>query len=74
MSPGARVIATPGSPSNMTVDPGRVTAWLRLEGLMAGLLSVGAYTLLSLGGWIFFALLFLLPDVSMAGYLANTRE
>jgi len=40
---------------------------------MAGLLSVGAYTLLSLGGWIFFVLLFLLPDVSMAGYLANTR-
>jgi len=57
----------------MTVDPGRATTWLRLEGLMAGLLSVGAYTLLSLGGWIFFVLLFLLPDVSMAGYLANTR-
>ncbi|MCA1583935.1 MAG: DUF4260 domain-containing protein [Acidobacteria bacterium] len=42
--------------------------WLRLEGLAVFAASLVAYGW-QLGGWGTFALLFLAPDVSMAGYL-----
>jgi hypothetical protein len=45
---------------------------LHLEGATVLLLSVFAYRW-SHGGWLQFALLFLLPDISMIGYLANVR-
>ena len=45
---------------------------LRLEGLSALTAATIAYT--SLGtGWRLFALLFLVPDISMAGYLAGRK-
>src|SRR5690606_7759347 len=49
-----------------------VRSWLRLEGfaILAGGLTVWA----ALGGsWLWFALLFLAPDLSMIGYLAGAR-
>jgi hypothetical protein len=45
---------------------------LRLEGLAAFLAAVLAYHLLD-AGWIRFALLFFIPDLSMLGYLAGGR-
>ena len=46
--------------------------WLRLEGLAALVVSLLLYA--SHGrGWLFFALLFLAPDLSMAGYLGGPR-
>ena len=45
---------------------------LRLEGAAALVLAVILYRALG-GGWGQFALLFLLPDVAMLGYLANRR-
>lgn len=46
----------------------RSASWLRLEGVSALLLSVVLYAQHG-RGWLFFGLLFLLPDVSMIGYL-----
>lgn len=47
----------------------RQISWLlRLEGLLLLAAAVSGYALLD-GGWLFFALLFLAPDLSMAGYL-----
>jgi hypothetical protein len=51
---------------------GAVRAWLRAEGLAALALSVTLYWVLG-AGWLWFALLFLLPDLSFAGYLAGPR-
>lgn len=45
---------------------------LRLEGALALIASVWFYTLFG-GGWLLFALLFLLPDISMVGYLSSPR-
>src|SRR5665213_444590 len=45
---------------------------LHLEGAAVLVLSLFAYRW-NHGGWPLFALLFLVPDVSMLGYLANTR-
>ena len=45
---------------------------LRLEGLAALTAAVVAYRLLG-GSWGWFALLFLVPDLSMLGYLAGAR-
>ncbi len=51
---------------------GSVRLWLRLEGL--SVLAIAAY-LYARGGysWILFAALFLVPDLSFAGYLAGPR-
>ena len=51
---------------------GSVRVWLRLEGLVVLALAVYLY---ARGGhsWVDFASLFLLPDVSFAGYLAGPR-
>lgn len=51
---------------------GAVTVLLRLEGVAALAAGVSVYASLE-GGWLFFLLLLLLPDVSMAGYLADDR-
>jgi hypothetical protein len=49
-----------------------VRRWLRLEGLMAFLLATYLYAQAG-GSWLAFLLLFLVPDVSFAGYLAGPR-
>lgn len=46
--------------------------WQRLEGLGLLVLSVLAYARFG-EGWLLFALLFLLPDLSFLGYLAGSR-
>src|SRR5664279_2893665 len=45
---------------------------LHLEGAAVFILSLFAYHW-NHGSWLQFAVLFLVPDVSMIGYLANTR-
>ncbi len=51
---------------------GAVRVWLRLEGLLVLLLA--AYVYRDVGGsWLMFGVLFLVPDVSFAGYLAGPR-
>lgn len=51
---------------------GGVTIMLRLEGALALALAVIAYSHLGASWWLF-AGLFLLPDLSMLGYLADRR-
>jgi len=48
------------------------TLLLRLEGLVALTAGIAAFVLLG-GHWPTFALLFLVPDLSMLGYLAGPR-
>lgn len=49
-----------------------VRLWLRLEGLMA--LLAATYLHAHQGGsWLAFAVLFFVPDVSLAGYIAGPR-
>ena len=51
---------------------GAVLLWLRVEGL--ALLAAAAVLYAAVdGGWLLFAVLFLLPDVAMLGYLAGPR-
>jgi hypothetical protein len=52
---------------------GTVRTILRLEGVAVLVLSAAAYSQWSQHGWGFFALFFLAPDLSMAGYLAGSR-
>lgn len=51
---------------------GAVAVLLRLEGAAAFALSLAAYGAIG-GGWATFALLFLVPDVAMLGYLRGPR-
>lgn len=51
---------------------GGITALLRVEGLAVFLASVLAYSELG-DGWGIFALCFLIPDLSLFGYLAGPR-
>lgn len=51
---------------------GAVRRWLRAEGLAVLALSVVIYWLIH-GSWLWFALLFLLPDLTFAAYLAGPR-
>ena len=46
---------------------------LRVEGATLLVLSVLLYGLNNGGGWLLFVLLFLVPDLSMLGYLAGRR-
>jgi hypothetical protein len=57
------------------MDPanGTVRTILRLEGFAAFAFSVGAYAQWSQHGWGLFALLFLVPDLSLLGYLSGPR-
>lgn len=48
------------------------TIWLRVEGLALGLLCVWLYSFLPQPWWLF-ALLFLVPDLSILGYLRGPR-
>jgi hypothetical protein len=51
---------------------GSVRLWLRLEGLVVLLFAVYLYA--GAGrSWVVFAMLFFLPDISFAGYLAGPR-
>lgn len=52
---------------------GGIRSLLRLEGLAALVLSVAAYAQWSQHGWGLFAVLFLVPDVSILGYLRGPR-
>ena len=54
--------ATRGAPATL----------LRLEGLLVLGVAVAAFHALG-GGWLMFAVLFLVPDLSMLGYLAGPR-
>jgi Domain of unknown function (DUF4260) len=54
------------------VTAGGVAATLRLEGAAALAASVVGYSALG-GNWWVFAALFLVPDLSMLGYLFNRR-
>ncbi|MBC7974444.1 MAG: DUF4260 domain-containing protein [Myxococcales bacterium] len=45
---------------------------LRIEGLAMLIAGMVAYSTLG-GSWVWFAVLFLVPDLSMLGYLANPR-
>ena len=47
-------------------------ALIRLEGLAAAVLAAVVYSRIS-GSWLVFVLLFLVPDLSMLGYLAGPR-
>lgn len=66
------------SPKVSTASPtvggthGGVALLLRAEGVIALTAAVVAYRAIG-GGWLEFGLLFLLPDLSMLGYLANRR-
>lgn len=51
---------------------GPLRVLLRLEGLLVLALAVVAYRQLE-GDWLLFALLFLVPDLSMAGYLRGRQ-
>jgi len=54
--------ATRGAPATL----------LRLEGLLVLGVAVAVFHALG-GGWLMFAVLFLVPDLSMLGYLAGPR-
>lgn len=49
-----------------------ITPWLRAEGAAALLVALLLYAQFG-GGWLPFALLFLVPDLSMLGYLAGPK-
>ena len=51
----------------MQTDP---TRWLRLEGLAVLVVSLFLYEEFG-HGWLLFVVLFLVPDLSMVGYLRN---
>lgn len=51
---------------------GSIRIWLRLEGLTALLLATCLYAHQG-GSWLVFAMLFLAPDASFAGYLGGPR-
>jgi uncharacterized protein DUF4260 len=51
---------------------GPVRVWLRLEGLVAFLVTTYLYANEG-GSWLLFGVLFFAPDISFAGYLAGPR-
>jgi hypothetical protein len=60
------------SASPLGATTGGVTVVLRLEGLLALAVAVAGYRILG-QGWLMFALLFLTPDLSMLGYLIDSK-
>jgi len=58
----------PDSPA-VTAQP---RAWLRLESAAALGVAVTLYAIVG-HSWILFAALFLVPDISFVGYLANPK-
>jgi uncharacterized protein DUF4260 len=66
------VAAGPITSTAPGMTQGAVRSWLRLEGLAAFIAGLALYG--SLGGnWLLVVPLLLLPDASVAGYLANPR-
>jgi hypothetical protein len=51
---------------------GGVRTWLRVEGIAAVVLAALTYRQLG-SSWLLFVALFLIPDISFAGYLAGPR-
>jgi hypothetical protein len=51
---------------------GAVRVWLKLEGLVAFVVALWFYSQ-NPGGWVLFAWLFLVPDLSLAAYFAGPR-
>jgi hypothetical protein len=51
---------------------GAVRVWLRLEGLVALLVALWFYAQHP-AGWVLFATLFLVPDLSLVAYVAGPR-
>ena len=51
---------------------GAPKALLQLEGLAVSLAAIAAFSHVQ-GSWLLFAVLFLVPDLSMLGYLAGPR-
>jgi hypothetical protein len=65
-------VSSSGQSFNEGVVQGTPKLLLRMEGAAA--LAAAAYAYAQIGnGWGLFALLFLVPDLSMLGYLANPR-
>jgi hypothetical protein len=60
------------SPIAASAASGAPAMLLRLEGAAAFALSLAAYARLG-EGWVIFAVLFLVPDLSMLGYFAGRR-
>lgn len=74
---GARVVRVAttrdqAAPALSAGSAGGVRALLRLEGLAVLALAAAAYAQFG-AGWAWFALLFLLPDLSFFAYLAGPR-
>jgi hypothetical protein len=64
-------VPNPGStPGAAVASP--VLWWLRLEGLAVAALSIALYARSGASWWLF-AVLWLVPDFSMLGYLVNSR-
>lgn len=55
-------------PAQRVSDTLAVSWWLRAEGLAVLIVAVTIYAQLE-SGWLLFAVLFLVPDIGMAGYL-----
>jgi hypothetical protein len=64
--------ATGGEPKMTSAVQEPVRTWLRFEGLAALVLSTYLYATQG-GSWFLFGALFLVPDISFAGYLAGPR-
>lgn len=63
-----------GRPASLSPPPtpNLAAPWLRIEGAAAFAAAVVAYVWLG-GSWWLFAVLFLVPDLGMLGYLAGPR-
>ncbi|MCB9594511.1 MAG: DUF4260 domain-containing protein [Sandaracinaceae bacterium] len=64
--------STEGAPRDRVGVDGGPRVLLRLEGALVLAAATAAYASLG-GGWVLFAALFLVPDVSLLGYLAGPR-
>lgn len=70
---GQAALQEPGRrPTIRENEMNRTTPWLRAEGLAVLLAALTAYAASGLS-WLLFAALLLVPDLSMAGYLAGPR-
>lgn len=65
-----QALSSPASPPVSPAPPGGVLALLRLENAALAVAAVLAFRLTG-GAWGLFAALFLLPDLSMLGYLVG---
>lgn len=70
--PSTRRAKAADAPQTRGQTVGGPKAILRLEGGVVLAVAAAAYAQTS-GGWLLFAVLFLVPDISMFGYLAGRR-